>query len=119
MLADRAEGELVAFTVGTGAVDVRFDVRGFVDENIERCVLPRSRIHAKSVESSHIVSSILREAGDKLAGYDLVVLGCTRQSLASQFMRESVPETVARLCDTPLVMVKAAAGPSSWVKRWL
>ena len=59
--------------------------------------------------------AIIEEAGD----YDLVVLGCTRERLLFQFARESIPQAVARLCPKPLVMVKAAAGLRSWLKRWV
>ena len=62
-----------------------------------------------------VVDAILSEAQD----YDLVVLGCTRQPILRQIAHNPVPETVARRCDKPLVMVRAAGGIRSWIRRWI
>ena len=51
--------------------------------------------------------------------YDLIVLGCTRDPLIYQVVRESIPDVVARKCDKPLIMVKASGGIRSWIKRWV
>jgi hypothetical protein len=67
------------------------------------------------VNSRDVTGGILAEAED----YDLLVLGATRRPLLRQLGRDSVPETVARRCEKPLVMVKASAGIRSWVKRWI
>ena len=52
-------------------------------------------------------------------GGALVVLGATLQPLLSQAYSESIPESVAKACRKPLVMVKASGGLRSWVKRWI
>ena len=113
ILADPDEGEVVGFTVaGAGG---RFDIGGFVAAQLGRLALPAERVQSKVVNARNVVDAILGEAED----YDLIVLGCTRQPVLRQLGRDTVPETVARLCTKPLVMVRAAAGIRSWLRRWI
>ncbi|MBN1419166.1 MAG: amino acid permease [Planctomycetes bacterium] len=112
-LADRDAGEVVAFTVESGRS--AFDVSAFLDERRDRLAIPSERLKARTIRSDDIVQAILAEAAD----YDLIVLGCTGQPWTVQFAVASVPETVARLCDKPLVMVRAAIGFRSWIRRWI
>ena len=58
------------------------------------------------------IQTLIRDA-------DLVVLGSTSQPLWRQVTRTPVPETVARRCSKPLVMVKSGQGLRSWVSRWI
>lgn len=81
----------------------------------ERLHISRDRIDVKVAPAGNVVNAILGEAAD----YDLVVLGCTRKPVLRQIGRNPVPETVAQRCDTPLVMVRAAGGIRSWVRRWI
>ena len=113
ILLEKDGSEVVAFTVdsGRGALDLE----QFVEKNEERLRIPRRRVRTKSVSGIGVVEAILREA----EGYDLIVLGATSQPLLSRIARETVPETVARLCKMPLVMVKAEGGLRSWIKRWI
>jgi amino acid transporter/nucleotide-binding universal stress UspA family protein len=113
ILADRDEGELTAFTVAAAGRD--FDVAQFVRQNAAAIPLPSSRVHVRRAESHDVVEAILSAS----AAYDLVVLGSTRQPLLRQIARTPLPETVARRCRTPLVMVKASGGLRSWFRRWL
>jgi len=92
-----------------------FDVDDFVAQHMGRMVVPRSAIRTKTVSGHDVVKCILEES----VHYDLVVLGCTREPLIYQVARDSVPETVARVCTRPLVMVKAPEGIKSWFKRWI
>ena len=118
ILADEEDGEIVAFTVTdepAGKKAARFDVDAFVQANLERMVLPPHRISTRTAASDNVVEAIIAEATE----YDLVVIGCTREPLLFQFARESIPETVARLCTNSLVMVKAGVGLRSWLKRWV
>jgi len=112
ILADRDEGEVVAFTVSRD--DEKFDVKKFVADNVNRLHVPPMRIRTKTVEAPDVVEAILTEA----QSYDLIVLGCTREPLIRQVTRETIPETVARRCRKPLVMVKASTRIRSWVRRW-
>ena len=113
VLAEKEDGEIVGFTVaGKG---VPFDVDGFVSANRGRLHLPAERVHSKIAARADVAPAILEEA----EAYDLVVLGCTREPLLHHIGRETVPETVARLCPKPLVMVKAPVGIRSWIKRWV
>ena len=113
ILAEDPDGEITAFTVTGGRR--AFDVEAFVEANRDRLRLPPERVHVKITPSRFVVDAILEEA----EGYDLVVLGCTGDPVIYKAARASVPETVAKLCQTPVAMVKAATGIRSWVKRWL
>ena len=119
ILADKNEGEMVAFTVGSEAGIEEFNVDRFVAENLNRIALPQERILTKVAKDHRIVPSILEEAENETEKYDLVVMGCTREPLIRRFARDPVPETVARMCTKPLVMVKASGGIQSWIKRWI
>jgi len=104
---------MVVLTVAGGGNG--FDVDGFVEANAQRLHLPRERVRTKAVEGEDVVASILKES----AAHDLVVLGCSRDPVIYQFARDPVPQTVARRCEKPVVMVKAAGGIRSWIKRWI
>ena len=112
ILADKEAGEVVAFTV---AGHRKFDIGQFLADHVERLHLPPERVQAKVVTAPDVVEAILQES----EGYDLVVLGSTAEPLLYQFARDPIPETVAKRCTKPVVMVKAGAGIRSWVKRWV
>jgi nucleotide-binding universal stress UspA family protein len=113
MLAEKEEGAITAFTVVTD--QEKFDIVGFVSEHKERLQVPSEHIAMKAVNATNVVDAILKEAEE----YDLVVIGCTRKPRIYQVTRESIPETIARRCPQPLVMVNAAKGIQSWIKRWI
>jgi len=118
ILADRADGELVAFTVDGGGKSA-FDVDAFLDEHRDRIALPRERVRTRSVENRDVAGAILAEVHNAEHAYDLVVVGCTREPRLYKFTRESVPERIAKDCDRPLVMVNKSSGIRSWIKRWV
>ena len=93
----------------------KFDIEGFVNENKERLHLSDQRIVTKTVNAPNVVEAIL-EASEE---HDLVVLGSTGKPLIYQVARDTIPERVARRCTKPLVMVKAARGIESFLKRWI
>jgi len=113
ILAEKDQGQIVAFTVRRGKQSL--DLEAFVSQTEQRLYLPPQRVQTKSIRADDVVEAIINEAED----YDLVVLGTTRQPLLSRVTGHPIPETVARRCQKPLVMVKAAAGIRSWIKRWL
>lgn len=113
ILAEKEDGRVVAMTVG--AEEMSFDLKGFVQEQSGRLHLPPDRIETKLVQAPNVVDAILAEAED----HDLVVIGGTREPLLRHLGRLSVPETVARECPKPLVVVKASGGIRSWIKRWI
>jgi amino acid transporter/nucleotide-binding universal stress UspA family protein len=112
ILADRDEGRVTALTVAGGREP--FDVGAFVDGVADRLALPRDRIDTRTAAGPDVPAAILNAADN----HDLVVLGCTRDPLIYRVGRETLPELVAQRCDKPLVMVKAAAGLGSWIRRW-
>ncbi|HUU23298.1 MAG TPA: universal stress protein, partial [Phycisphaerae bacterium] len=113
ILADREEGVIVPFTVRTGPRP--FDVESLVAQLESGLRLPPERVQTKSIGAKSVVQGILDEA----KAYDLVVMGCTHESLLRQMTHDPVPETIAKHCRTPLVMVKASGGIRSWIKRWV
>ena len=113
ILAEPDDGEVVAMTAGSE--EMAFDLAGFIDSSADHLHLPRTRVHARTVQADDVVDAILREA----EGHDLVVLGATREPLLYHLARPSVPETVALECPKPLVMVRAAGGVRSWIKRYI
>jgi APA family basic amino acid/polyamine antiporter len=116
ILVDKDEGEIVALTVARPGGS--FDLDGFVDACQGRLQVPRRRVTTRAVEASDVVQAILGEAGGP-EGYDMVVLGYTREPVLRRVGRDSVPEAVARVCTKPLVMVKASGGIRTWLKRWI
>jgi amino acid transporter/nucleotide-binding universal stress UspA family protein len=115
ILAEKEDGRITALTVCRDGEP--FDVDAFVDENASRLALPRERIETRVAKASDVTGAILKEAEE--GDYDLVVLGATREPFLRQITRETIPDLVAQRCSKPLVMVKAAAGLRSWIKRWI
>jgi amino acid transporter/nucleotide-binding universal stress UspA family protein len=114
ILSDNQVGEITAFAVDTGSP---FHFLQYVTDAREHGWLPPDRIRMKVVQSRDVAGSILRESEE--GGYDLVVIGATRQPLLHQIAKIPVPYRVARSCRKPLVIVKASDGVRSWIRRWI
>jgi len=113
ILAEPQGGEITAFTVDSRPDG--FDIDKFVRNNLHRIPLPPGQVKTKVAPGARVVNAILKEAEQ----YDLVVLGCTGQSLLWQMTHVSIPETVAKRCAKPLVMVRASGGLRSWLRWWI
>jgi nucleotide-binding universal stress UspA family protein len=116
ILASRQEGRVTAFTVKRKGGHA-FDIDGYVEAHSESLALPYDRIRTRVIESDQVIDAILKEAEE--GDYDLVVLGATREPILRQLTHETIPDLIAQRCSKPLVMVKAAAGLRSWIKRWI
>ncbi len=114
ILADPDEGEIVAMTVGEHR---EFQLNDFVQANMQRLHLPPERVSTKVVEGRGVTRAILHEASSD--EYDLVVIGSSGQTLPVRMAHDPIPESVAKRCTKPLVMVRASAGIQSWIKRWI
>lgn len=116
ILADPDQGRIVAFTV-----DHRrdFDVSKFVSHHSDRLHVTPDRVSTKTVDARNVTRAILREARRVDQEYDLVVLGTTGTTRLRQMATNPIPETVAKNCTKPLIMVKAGGGVRSWIKRWI
>ena len=112
ILADETEGEIVAFTVAGGKR--KFDIDAFVADHADRITIPAERVSTKTSAAKDVIRTLLAECKK----YDLIVLGCTLEPILSRFTRETLPETIAKRCGKPLVMVKAGGGIRSWIRRW-
>ena len=113
ILADPKEGEVDALTVA--GQKLKFDLGNFVLQHRSQLHLPLERVHSRLLYSSKIAATILKESEN----YDLVVIGTSNASAMTSMTRETVPERVSRLCEKPLVMVKASSGIRSWIQRWV
>ena len=113
ILAQRDEGEIVAFNAEVGGRP--FDIDAFLEAQQGRMFVSRERVGTEVVRASNVTDAILAEAEQ----YDLVVLGHTREPLIYQMARDSIPDVVARRCGKPLIIAKASGGLRSWIKRWI
>lgn len=118
ILALKHDGEVVVFNASVSGSPA-FNVEEFVAQNAGQGELPLERIRTKVKACSRVEDAILEEAESAEADYDLVVLGCSDRPLIRQFTGHTVPETIARRCSKPLIMVKASQGIRSFVKRWI
>ncbi|MDY6875367.1 MAG: DUF389 domain-containing protein [Chloroflexota bacterium] len=65
------------------------------------------RVQPKVVRASGIIEGILAEAG---AGYDLVLIGATRESFLDRVLFGNVPQAVAVRASVPTLVVRHRAG---------
>jgi nucleotide-binding universal stress UspA family protein len=112
ILADPDEGEITAYTVASPRHP--FDIEAFVAQHRDRIALPDERIHCEVGRGKDVVRAILYQSEQ----HDLLVLGGTGDSALRKMTHVPIPETIARRCDTPLVMCRAATGLRSWLKRY-
>ena len=71
-------------------------------------------LETKVVTAPDVVTGILREAG----GYNLVIVGATREGLFDQLLFGAIPRRVAEECPKTVIMVKRYQGPvRSWIRR--
>ncbi|MBN1426443.1 amino acid permease, partial [Candidatus Fermentibacteria bacterium] len=106
-------GEIVAFTAMTDGRQL--DIDEYVTQFIAGTSPLRVPITTRSVVTRNVLGAILKES----ARADLVVIGATREPLLRLVTRRSLPDKVARLCDRPLIIVKASGGLRAWIHRWV
>lgn len=113
ILVDKNKGSICVFT----AINEKrhFDLKSFVNGYKNRVQVDNMRFITKTVKASDVVRAILNEAEN----HDLIVLGSTRKPFIYHVAKESIPETIARKCPKPLIMVKEAGGVESLIKRWI
>jgi uncharacterized hydrophobic protein (TIGR00271 family) len=66
-----------------------------------------SRVQSKVVQATAIIEGILAEAG---AGYDLMLIGATRESFIDRVLFGNVPQAVAIRASVPIIVVRHRAG---------
>jgi len=96
-------------------------VRGGEEEDrwagrmLEQTVAPYDYpLETKVVTAPDVVTGILKEA----EGYNLVILGATREGLFEQLLWGAIPRRVAEECPKTVIMVKRHQGPvRSWIRR--
>jgi APA family basic amino acid/polyamine antiporter len=84
-----------------------------VAEGVERLIDGGVRVEV--VESTHVEDALARES----AKSDLLVIGASRESMVQLLMFGSMPETIARQTETPVLLVKRYAGRARGALREL
>ena len=113
ILADKYDGTITGLSVMNGKRT--FDVTGFLDEQKINPLVNSDRLETRIISSNNPTEAILKE----VAGYDLIILGATRDPLLYQVTRDTVSRAVARECRKPMIIVKASGGIKSWIRRWI
>ena len=113
MIADPDEGNLTIFTCLSPKR--KFDLAGFVNTHLGRCLIPSDRMHIEAVFADNVEEAILEAA----KAYDLIVLGTSLESQMRRLTREPIPERIARRSDMPLIMVRATTGIRRWLRRYI
>jgi nucleotide-binding universal stress UspA family protein len=89
-------------------------IRQKFDQLLERTDLHTVELRTQVATVKDMARAVIRRA----PRYDLVVIG-VREPLVPRFGALSVPETVARRCRRPLVIVKAHRRLNAWTRWWL
>jgi nucleotide-binding universal stress UspA family protein len=109
-----SDGKITLFYVyNAGTEKMKFDAYQFLSEFSEKYQIPSGKMEVKIVKSDQVDEAVLDEAEN----HDLLIMGTTRKPLLTQLGRESIPEVISRKCTKPLIMVHAATGIQSWIKR--
>jgi APA family basic amino acid/polyamine antiporter len=114
IMVQREAGSIVLFNVAPPGKPT-IDIEAFLEEHLPGLHVPPLMFEAKYAVSRDLMKALLEES----AGYDLVVIGATRDPLFQQRVLGSFPEEFARYCTKPLVMVKAKHRIKSFIKRWI
>jgi len=112
LMVERDGGRVVLFNVAPPG-EPTYDIDAFLESVSARADCPDVAFESKYAISRDRLNRIIEES----ANYDLVVLGATRDPLFRQFVMGSLPEELARRCDTPLIMVKAKNSLQSFIRR--
>jgi nucleotide-binding universal stress UspA family protein len=87
----------------------------WAEKMLEQTIAPYDYpLETKVVTAPDVVTGILREA----EGYNLVILGATREGLFDQLLFGAIPRRVAEECPKTVIMAKRYQGPvRSWIRR--
>jgi nucleotide-binding universal stress UspA family protein len=113
-MAEHDGGKVIVFHVAPPGKPTH-DIDAFLYETMPQINAPRSLFEAKYTISRDLLKILLEEADH----HDLVIIGATRDPLFRQRVMGSLPEEFARVCEKPLVMVKAKHTIQSFIKRWV
>jgi amino acid transporter len=113
ILAEKDAATICVFTVLREKN--QFNIENFVNYQKKRLNIPEERIFTKVHKSVNVIEEILNESEQ----HDLIVIGSTKKPMIYNVAKESIPETIAQRCKKPLIMVKAAEGIESLIKRWI
>ncbi len=113
VMVEKDGGRVVLLNV-TPPGEATYDIDAFLEEAGPHFNSPHVTFEAKYAISRDRLDCIIEESGT----YDLVVIGATRDPLFRQRVVGSLPEELARRCNTPLIMVKAKQPLQSFIKRW-
>jgi len=74
----------------------------------------RDRFVVKFAESDRVADAIVEEA----KRHDLVIMGASAESRWRRMVLGTLPEDVARRCNMPFIMARAAGRIESFIRRW-
>ena len=72
-------------------------------------------VHTELLTGDDVVGTLVSEA----AGYDVTIIGATRESLLNQLVSGAIPEEVGRHADSTVIMAKRNLGLRSCLSRWV
>ncbi|MBN2103135.1 amino acid permease [bacterium] len=112
-LIQKEGGKITLFTVTTEKHE--FSIKEFVHEHQKRLNIADKIIEIRQMNETNVARCILQESG----AHDLVVIGYTQQPLIQQVTHPTIPDIVARECQTPLIIAKGTERFESWFRRWI
>lgn len=114
ILVDPEAGKIYPLNV-TSPGQPTTDIEEFLQAVVKMKELDTRKFDPRYLVQKNIVEAIINEANS--GDYDLVIVGASREKPWQQMVLGSIPETIARACKTPLVMVKATEGFNLILKR--
>ncbi len=89
---------------------------GIIDKTVEGIGLDGIQFEKKTIVARSVLKGILEES----AGYDLVMIGATREPIWKRLFLGTIPKSVARSSPKTVMMVKRYEGSvKSWFKKLL
>lgn len=104
----------MTYVIEPDADDARRREAEALVESATGSFLEPAGVTTKTLESDDVVDAIVEES----AGYDLTVIGATRQGLLQQFVFGAIPEQVGRRANSTVIMAKRDLGITSRLARW-
>ena len=84
-------------------------------ESAESHIADAGTVTTQIIESEDVVDTIVEES----EGYDMTLIGATREGVFSRFVFGSIPERIARDARSTVLMTKRNLGVVSLIERWI
>ncbi|MDY7081957.1 MAG: universal stress protein, partial [Halobacteria archaeon] len=73
------------------------------------------RVSTRLIEGTDVVDTIV----DESEGYDITIIGATREGMLQQLVFGVIPEQVGKRARNTVIMAKRYTGIKTWLNRWL